>query len=203
MKKIICMALISVASFPVFAQDRNGENGGGVFKKENLFTGGSVTASFFNGSTVLGVSPYFGYSLNKFIDLAVSLNFNYISQRDFVEYGDKVRQTIFAPGAFARLFPVRFLFGEAKFEHNFIRLKYIPAPNSFRTKDIRKVEANSLLVGGGYTSGRYPGNNTYYYLTILWDMTRSANSPYVDNLGRSIPIITAGYNIALFQGRHH
>jgi hypothetical protein len=28
------------------------------------------------------------------------------------------------------------------------------------------------------------------------------NSPYVDNFGRSNPIIRAGYNIGLFQGRN-
>ncbi len=36
-----------------------------VFKKENLFTGGTLNVSFGNQFTALGVSPFFGYSVNR------------------------------------------------------------------------------------------------------------------------------------------
>ena len=175
----------------------------GGLKKENLFTGGNLTASFFNGTTVLGVSPYFGYSINRFVDVAVSMNFNYTSQRDYIEYGDKVRQTVYGPGAFVRLFPVHFLFAQTQYEHNFIRLKYIPANGSFLLPSTTNIDANSLLVGGGYTSGRRDGGNTFFYLSIMWDVARVAESPYVDGLGRNFPVIRAGYNIGLFQGKRN
>ena len=175
----------------------------GGFKKENLFTGGNVTASFFNGATVLGISPYFGYSLNKYIDVAASLGFNYTSQRDYIVFGDKVRQTVYGPGAFVRLFPVHFIFAQAQYEHNFIRLKYIPANGSFILPSTTNFDANSLLVGGGYTSGRRDGGNTWYYLSIMWDVAGVASSPYVDGLGRNFPVIRAGYNIGLFQGKRY
>jgi hypothetical protein len=35
----------------------------------------------------------------------------------------------------------------------------------------------------------------------MWDIMGDKNSPYVDGLGRSNPVIRAGYNIGLFQGR--
>ena len=199
MKKMIFALLLSVFAAATFAQDEKEKPVKG-FKKEKLFTGGGVTASFFNGGTALGLGPYFGYSLNKFMDVAVSLNFNYTSQRDYFVLGDKLRQTVYGPGAFVRLFPVHFLFAEAQYEHNFIRLNYIHANNSNYLSSKSNADANSFLVGGGYTSGRRNGNNSFYYLSVLWDIAALAQSPYVDNLGRNFPVIRGGINIALFQG---
>lgn len=199
MKKIIVSILIFTMAIPVMAQDEE-ETEKKKFKKENLFTGGDVTASFFNGGTVLGLSPYFGYSVNRFLDVAVSLNFNYTSQRDYYVYGDKIRQTVYGPGAFVRLFPVKFIYAQAQFEHNFIKLKYLPAQNSGYTLTTNKVDANSLLVGGGYCSGREGVGDFFYYFSILWDVSKVAESPYVDGLGRNFPIAKAGIQIPLFQG---
>ena len=202
MKKAFLVLLLSGLVFHSVAQDEKNEKEekkGKKFKKENLFIGGDLTASFYSGGTVLGISPYFCYSLNKYVDVAASLNFNYISQRDYVVYGDKIRQTDYGPGAFVRLYPVHFLFAQVQYEHNFMRQKYIPVANSGYAPSTIHFDANSVLVGGGYTSGRRDGNNTFYYFSVLWDVARVAESPYVDNLGRSIPIIKAGVNFALFQ----
>ena len=64
------------------------------------------------------------------------------------------------------------------------------------------MSAGSLLVGGGYAGGRQKGNNTYYFISVMWDISGDKNSPYVDDLGRSTPVIRAGYNIGLFQGKY-
>src|SRR5215212_801747 len=107
--KNILLALFCITTLNAFAQEEKADTDNKGFKKENLFTGGNVTLAFSTGTTVLGLSPYFGYSLNKYIDLAASLDFSYISQRD--PYSpDKIRQTNYSPGAFIRIFPVRFLF---------------------------------------------------------------------------------------------
>lgn len=173
------------------------------FKKENLSLGGDITVSFYSGGTVLGLSPYLAYSLNKYVDVAANINFNYTSQRDNYVYGDKIRQTVFGPGAFMRLYPVHFLFAQVQYEHNFITQKYIPASNSGYAADKIHFDANSVLVGGGYTTGRRDGGNTFYYFSVLWDVSKVAESPYIDAAGRSIPIIKAGINIGLFQGKNH
>lgn len=206
MKNIFLLLLTSLLSLHSFAQEdtlrkeqTEPEKKRG-FKKENLFTGGSLSLGFSDGTTSVGLIPHFGYSINKYIDVAVSLNFNYTSQRDFIVYRDKVRQTIIGPGAFVRLFPVKFLFAQAQFEHNFIKLKYHPADNSGYIASTEHFGGNSLLVGAGYAQGREDGN-TFYYLSIMFDALKSKYSPYKDELGRNIPIIKAGINIALFQGR--
>ena len=202
MKKIIIVLAFVNGFFIAKAQDENkpGEEKKGGFKKENLFVGGDVTLGFGNSYTALGASPYFGYSLNKYVDVAVSFNFNYTSQRDFFVYGDRVRQTVYGPGAFVRVYPLRFLFAQAQFEHNFLKVKYKPVDNSGYPAFTDKVDANSLLVGAGWAGGRSEDNKSFYYISISWDLLRNSNSPYVDGLGRAIPVIRAGYHIALFQG---
>lgn len=201
MKKIILLLFIPL-SFHSFAQsgeEKTGEKKG--FKKEKLFTGGSVTAGFSNYATILGITPQSGYSLTNWADAGITFNFNYTSQRDYRYPGDKLRQTVYGPGAFVRLFPVKFLFASAQYEYNMIHLKYIPASNSNYIPDKTNLNASSLLLGGGYAGGRENGGNTYYYFSVSWDILGDKNSPYIDGYGRSNPVIRAGYNIGLFQGR--
>lgn len=202
MKKIILLLCIPL-SFHSFAQsgeEKTGEKKG--FKKEKLFTGGSVTAGFSNYATILGITPQFGYSLTNWADAGITFNLNYTSQRDYLDFGDKLRQTVYGPGAFVRLFPVRFLFASAQYEYNMIHLKYIPVTNGTAMPAKNNLNASSLLLGGGYAGGREKGSNTYYYFSISWDVLGDKNSPYIDGFGRSNPIIRAGYNIGLFNGRN-
>jgi hypothetical protein len=66
---------------------------------------------------------------------------------------------------------------------------------------ISRASSNSILVGGGYSTGRDPvAKGVYGYLAVLFDVSRDVNSPYTDNAGRPIPIIRAGVHIPLFQG---
>ncbi|MBP9103948.1 MAG: hypothetical protein KBF82_08810 [Chitinophagaceae bacterium] len=208
MKKIFFSVALVVVSAVLFAQGKEDEDKG--FKKENLFTGGSVTLSFFNGSTIIGANPIFGYKLADFVDAGIVTNFISTSQRDYLEFDDKVKQTVYGGGIFTRLYPVNFLFLQGQFEHNFINLKYTPASSSYlpykETKDV-----NSFLVGGGYCQGRQPGSNTFYYVAILFDVIKNENSPYVNvavdpntnrTSVRAAPLIRAGFNIGLFEGRN-
>ena len=170
-----------------------------AFKKENLFAGGNLNVSFFNGTTALGISPYFGYNINRFIDVAVSMNVSYISQRDYQYGGDKLRQNILGPGAFVRIFPVKFLFAQAQYEHNFIRYKYFYPSGTGQPSEKYRYEPNSLLVGAGFANGRQ-NSKTFYYFSVLFDVLRQPNSPYTDNNNRAIPLFRAGFNIGLFGG---
>lgn len=201
MKKILLLVGVTVFSVAVFAQKNEPEEEPVKgFQKEKLFTGGDLTLAFSTGTfsgTTLGISPYFGYSLTKWLDAALSMNVVYQGQKDYS--GIKYRQTDFGPGAFIRVFPVNFLYLQAQYEHNFIKSKVIqPGIGTIATG---KADVNSLLLGVGYSSGRYEGNNSYFYMSLMFDVAQLPNSPYVDNYGRVRPIIKAGYNIGLFQGR--
>jgi len=210
MKKLLVTVFgLCVVIGSLFAQDKKEEKEKG-FKKENLFTGGSVTASFFSGGTVLGASPMFGYQLAKWVDAGLVFNYTYQGRRDYIYFDDKLRQNVFGPGAFARLYPARFLFFQGQFEHNFNNQTYT-YPDGSRRKD--KTDANSFLVGAGIAEGRRPGSNTFFYISLLFDVIKDPNSPYVDNVYDQntgvllrtdmAPIVRAGINIGLFQGRNN
>ena len=145
------------------------------------------------------------------MDAGISLNFLYNGSRDYYEFDDKINQTVIGPGVFTRLYPLKFLFVQGQFEHNFNTLKYIPAPGSLRPEDKVKVDANTLLLGGGFAQGRQPGSNSFFYFSVLVDVLKNVNSPYVNVdydpvTGKQrvtmVPIIRAGVNIGLFQGRY-
>lgn len=203
MKSFFFISMIIVCSISVMAQketDTDEEVADGGFRKDYLFTGGNINLSFFSGVTVLGASPQLGYSVAKCLDAGVLFGYTYSSERD-VYTNDKFRQTIIGPGAFARLFPVNFLFLSLQFEHNFIKQKYLPAGGGNSLTN--KVDANSLLVGAGYTSGRNFRNSSYYYFSVSVDVINNKNSPYTNRLNNVLPVVVAGFNIPLFQGRQN
>ena len=202
MKKAIFILLLPLCFHANAQSNDDSKDRPKGFQKERLFTGGSANVGFSSYSTSLGVAPQLGYSLTNWADVGITLNFNYTSQRDYTYSGDKLRQTVYGPGAFVRLFPVNFLFGTAQYEYNLMNLKYIPATNTGSATERSTLTSKSLLVGGGYAGGRERGNNTYYFISVMWDMLGDKNSPYIDGLDRSIPVIRAGYNIGLFQGRN-
>jgi len=191
------LCLLSAASLIAQEEEEVKEKG---FKKENLFSGGSISLSFFNNTFLVGANPVLGYRIANWIDAGLVVNYQYSSIRDYYQFDDRLRQTIYGGGAFTRLYPVHFLFAQAQFEHNFITQKYLPPNNG--TSARATTSANSMLVGAGYTQGRDKyGNSGFFYLSVLWDVSGSSNSPYTDAYGRSVPIIRAGFNVPLFQGR--
>lgn len=196
-KNILWMLICCTITSSVLGQKEKEEKEKG-FRKENLFTGGSISLAFYNNTFLVGGSPVFGYSLSNWADAGIILNYNYTSYRDYnYIYNDKLRQSIYGGGTFIKLYPLRFLFAQAQFENNFIRQKYIPNNGITQTYT---TDANSFLVGGGYTTGRMgKGGPPFFYLAILFDVSGNTNSPYTDGYGRTIPIIRGGIQVPLFQ----
>lgn len=199
MKKIFLLIFCMYGFAQVNAQYEEVEKKG--FQKENLFSGGSISLSFFNNTFLVGANPVLGYRLANWVDGGVVLNYQWTSIRDYDFIIDnKLRQSIYGGGVFTRLYPVPFIFAQAQFEHNFLSQREIPPPNSGLPENKYKTSGNSFLIGGGYTSGRVRDANTpFFYLSVLFDVSNNKNSPYVDYRGRIIPIIRAGFNIPLFQ----
>jgi hypothetical protein len=206
-RSILLLTILAIVALKLSAQDEKEEKDKG-FKKENLFTGGSITASFFSGGTILGANPMFGYQLANWVDAGIALNYTYAGAKD--GFGNKVRQNVFGGGVFTRLYPVKFLFLQGQFEHNFTNLNYIYTDGT-RIKD--KTDANSLLIGAGIAEGRQRGSNSFFYISVLFDVLKNPSSPYVDNVYDQytrqvlrtdiIPIVRAGVNIGLFQGHYN
>jgi len=198
-KLLFLLMGISLFSSTIHAQDEEEQEEKKKFS-ENLFTGGSISLAFSSNSFLVGGSPVFGYNIAKWVDAGVVANYNYTSYRDVYSFNDKLRQSVYGGGAFVKLYPVRFLFAQAQFEHNYIRQKYLP-PNGGASSSTTD-QANSFLIGAGYTTGRYPGNGRpFFYLAVLFDILRDEFSPYTDVNNRTIPILRAGIQVPLFQGK--
>ena len=159
MKNVIVLVLACFLSINLFAQEKemeavNESDEKKGFKMENLFTGGGIQLSFSGSTFIAGASPVLGYSINKWLDAGVVVNFTYYSNRHITYYSpgtglyytsdDKLRQTLFGPGAFVKVYPVKFLFLQAQGEINFISQKIIYADN-FPTEKT-KYNVHSLLV---------------------------------------------------------
>jgi hypothetical protein len=205
MKKLLFLfILLSVTTSLVLAQDTEKKEEEEVkkgFKKENLFTGGSISLSFGTGSFLVGASPVFGYSITNWLDAGVVVNFNYTSYRDYIYPYDKLKQTVYGGGGFVKIYPVKFIFAQAQFEHNFVRDKYSPPGGG--TIEKSSYDVNSMLVGAGYSTGRYgAGGQPHFYLAVLFDVSGNKSSPYISNTGSAIPIIRGGIQVPLFQGKN-
>ncbi len=190
-KSIILITFNLLLIVTCFAQDETEKQKG--YDPTNFFTGGSVSLGVGNGSFNAGIHPHYGYTIAKWIDVAGVVNLEYQSQRD--GFNNKYRTTTYGIGAFTRIYPVQFIFIQAEPEYNFIRQKFIPA-NSGSVTLTETLHAPSFLIGGGYTTSR-SDKNSFTYLSILIDVIKDINSPYVDGFGNLVPIIRAGVNIGL------
>lgn len=213
MKKI-CLILALFTSQFAFSQDqemkRVDDSREGGFKKENLFSGGGLQLSFANSTFVGGVSPVLGYSLTNWLDAGIVVNFTYASNNhvtyvdqynNYYYSDDRLRQTIFGPGAFVKVYPVKFLFLQAQGEMNFQTQKLYPVGQPMEKE---KHTVPSMLVGAGYAGGREGRGSFFYHISLSFDVLRRPNSPYTETVssGRvnALPIIRAGIQIPLFQG---
>jgi hypothetical protein len=194
MKKLLMMAFVLV-TIQANAQTETSDEKKPFFTKEKLFTGGSVGIGFGSNTFSFGLGPHIGYSVNEFIDVAISLNYNYVSQRDPLSIY-KVRQSIIGPGAFLRLYPFSGIFAQAQYEYNFV--KYSEIPGGGFPDIITKYKVPSLLIGGGYANGRENSGDIFYYICILFDVADNKYSPYKDQFNRELPIIRTGINFPLF-----
>ncbi|MFN8248872.1 MAG: hypothetical protein U0T68_07990 [Ferruginibacter sp.] len=221
MKKIITTILCSFLVFAVMAQDTEMENTkdnsksrsgnrDGKFRLDNLFTGGGIQLSLSSYNFGIGASPVIGYSINKWLDAGIGVNFNYISEKEVyldnfgneVATGNKVHQTTIGPIAFARFYPLRFLYVQAQAEQNFITQKYIYG-NGIPSEKAR-FDATSLLLGIGYAGGREGVGDMFYHISLSIDVLKNRYSPYVQQVTNGsvniLPILRAGIQIPLFQG---
>src|SRR5882757_4135377 len=106
MKKCILLSGILLLTINgLLAQDDPGSEEKKGFKKENLFTGGSISLAFYNNTFLVGGSPVFGYSIAKWVDAGVVVNYNYTSYRDVIAFNDKLRQSVYGGGVFTKLYP--------------------------------------------------------------------------------------------------
>lgn len=180
MKKSLIFLLMLTASLYSFAQNEEEEKDKG-FKRDQLFIGSGINLGFFNGF-ILGLNPEIGYSLNRFVDVGVGTNVNLITQND-QNSPTTYRQFTLGGGPFVRIWPVNMLFVGGQFEYNSIRYS-VKSGGDIVYKENRT--APSILVGAGYGNRILGGNQ--FYTSIMVDVLRNPNSPYIDSYRRLQPV---------------
>jgi len=209
MKKIFFVSCLFVVTMQAMAQrnpDRvntyvDAEDGGNGFKKANLFVGGSLNLGYSGYDFNVGGAPEIGYSLNRYLDAGLLVNLNYTSERADPSgyYNDDVRQRYFTygVGAFARVYPIRFLFFQVEPEYNWTHASI----RSFATGESSSgnINAASFLLGVGY--GQRIVGRSNFYIALMFDALKNEGSPYLDFNNNPIPVIKAGFDIYLHPGR--
>lgn len=171
--------MLTVSLFS-FAQNEDDEKDKG-FKRDQLFIGSGINLGFFNGF-ILGLNPEVGYSLNRFIDVGIGTNVNLITQND-PNSPTTYRQLTLGGGPFVRIWPVNMLFIGGQFEYNSIRYS-VKSGGDIVYRENRT--APSILVGAGYGNRTIGGNQ--FYTSIMVDVLRNPNSPYIDSYRRLQPV---------------
>ena len=196
MKKILTIALLLSFAF-AHAQKKSAQDSAKGYDPTNLFIGGSLSLSLggYQNGFLFGINPFVGYTLAKWVDAGVVVNYQYYTQKD--QFNNKYRSNTIGGGVFTRIYPVHFLFIQAQPEYNFITQKYIQQGSP----DIKSsINAPSFLVGAGYTSSR-SDKNSFTYVSLLIDVLKDKNSPYTDAYGDIVPVIRAGINVGLGRNR--
>jgi len=171
------------------------------FKIENMFVGGSLNLGIGGSSFNIGANPQVGYSVTNWLDVGLTTNVIYYSQRYIInssEYRDKSWN--FGGGPFVRICPINMIHLQAQYEYNWITGKATHLASGTQQKF--NVSAPSVLLGAGY--GRRIVGQSWFYTTVMFDVTKNANSPYVYVEGQSklaLPIVRAGFNVYLGQRR--
>jgi hypothetical protein len=197
MKKLLVVLAVSCFTYNSFAQKDDKEEQHG-FKRENVFVGGSIALGLGSNGFIGGANPQVGYSIAKWLDAGITTNIIYSSQRD-PYYDIRQKAVNYGIGPFIRICPVSIIHLQAQYEFNWTNGSVTDLQSGNKIGNFN-VSAPSLLVGAGY--GRRIVGSTFFYTTLLFDVTKNANSPYVyveGNTKTSLPVIRAGFNVYLHR----
>ncbi|MEP7279141.1 MAG: autotransporter outer membrane beta-barrel domain-containing protein [Bacteroidota bacterium] len=175
---------------------------GDGFKREHLFIGGNIGLGYDSYSFNAGLSPEIGYSVASWLDLGALVNLNYTSIRADYYYNNNIRQRSFnyGVGAFARIYPLPFLFLQAGPEYNWVHYTLTDFNSTPHSSESFNTNAASMLVGIGY--GQRLVGRSSMHIALMIDLLNSAQSPYRDGNGELIPVIKAGFDIYFHPRRH-
>lgn len=197
----VCMSMAAVAGFaqdhmPARVNTYTDEGNGTGFRKENLFIGSSLGIGFAADQFSVGVNPEVGYSLNRWLDAGIVVNFNYnsVSPDPSGVYNPDLseKEFIYGGGLFARAYVLPFLFLTAQPEVNWTHDTQKYEANGGATY-VYNVNAPSLLLGIGY-GHRMIGEGTFYF-ALMFDVLGNVNSPYNDIYGHPLPVLRAGFDL--------
>jgi hypothetical protein len=143
---------------------------------DKVYVGGNVGFQF-GTVTFAEVSPLIGYQFTKKITAGVGFTYQYYRYKDPTY---QLQTNVYGGRVFGRYFFTDYLFGHAEYEYLSLEaFDFVPR---------RRVDVESILVGGGYFQ-RFGAGNSGIYAMLLYNLTESAYTPYTN------PIIRIGVNV--------
>jgi hypothetical protein len=141
----------------------------------------------FGTVTRIEFSPSLGYHITPGLVVGTGGRYEYYREKDFFNQLMDIQTNIYGYRFFTRLtilksiddfIPINIpigIFGHAEYESLSLEERYfrVGQPNSDK-----RFWLNSILAGGGIS--QRTGARTYFNIIILWDLTNSASSPYVN-----------------------
>ncbi|HMO31976.1 MAG TPA: hypothetical protein PKE63_12710 [Lacibacter sp.] len=185
MKHTLLLSLFALTLFTASAQEKG-------WNRERVFLGSGINLSFFNGF-IVGLNPEAGYTVGKVLDVGLATNFTYITQ-NYINSPATDRLLIAGGGPFVRIWPVNMLFLGGQFEYNIVSFSTRQSGQTFNKSSF---SAPSMLVGAGY-GNRFIGQSQFY-TSLMVDVLKDPNSPYVDRFGRMQPVFRTAFTFYLKQ----
>jgi hypothetical protein len=146
---------------------------------DKVFVGGNLGFQF-GTVTFAEVSPLIGYRITDKISAGIGATYQYYRYKDPTY---QLETNVYGGRVFGRYFFTDYLFAHAEYEYlNLEAYDFYPT---------RRVDVESLLVGGGYFQHLGSSSSSGVFVMLLYNLTESAYTPY------SNPIIRIGVNLGL------
>lgn len=199
-KVISVLFLVFFLSNILFAQKRNKETKEKVPFSQRIFVGGALGFSLGSYSSMVDVSPIFGYSVSNDFVVGVGLTYKFYKYNDYyakIDSGGYItglydfKTNMYGGSIWARYFLTKseipvieniFLHAEIEplvFVNNYKNDpygNYIDIYNNRFVNENEKINITGYFLGGGL---RQPlGGRSYMYLELLWNFNEELYSPY-------------------------
>lgn len=167
---------------------------------ERIFVGGSLGFSIGNYSSLVDVSPIFGYSVTDDFIVGLGLTYKYYQYKDYFyqkdEYGNVIsiedfKSNMFGFSIWSRYYLSKigipfieniFLHAEVeplmfinKYHYNPSGLYFDPWNTPYAKGD-EKINFTGIFLGGGLR--QMIGGRSYMYIEVVWDLNEDFYSPY-------------------------
>lgn len=151
--------------------------------KDSLYYGGNISLQMTGYGSLVDLSPNIGYKFNKYVSVGVQGIFTNLTYR----YSNQMyKYTFYGAGVFARFKPLPFLFLQAEYD-------ILSVPDHFSVAKSRRTIADVNLAGLGLRN--QIGENSCYYILIMYELVPTPNSPYTNGPFGSPLVYRAGFNI--------
>jgi hypothetical protein len=149
---------------------------------KKVYWGGNLALSFGSYSSYYEISPNAGYKINNILSVGPQI----IYQSYTYHYSNaNTTFNIYGGGAFARALIIPQIFLQAEYD-------ILSVPNSYSILNQARTPSDEKLVGIGLRNSY--GGSFSYYLTILFDVNPTPQSPYYNPGGVSL-VPRAGFNV--------